>query len=1004
YEVEAALERLREVQEHGTITGDAWQAQRREAWSGPDSEFPQQGIGLPDDESSDDHLFSDIEHGDEGAVTLGLMIGATAAVGALGVLGMVVSPGVAAAVGFTGAAVAVMRALRARQAAVRLPGPEPALLLHARRAPFALAGSATRSAAVPSVLRRLTRLFDRRGPPRDARERRGGAVAVAGQTGEPTRLDDREYAETVQRLERAFRHGRMREIRADSRTRTVMDPASVWAVQDPRVFAVTGLNGTAPARFAVVMFVAPDPVEPGRPAVFVDEEVLARLPLLDEAERELLAHRELARLRGLAEDDVQAMRLPAAEILLALVRPQHGAEFWARGWAELGRLAGTPRDRRSDRDKRLVRLLTDAVDHPVAADGDWGFLDGPSRLTDHARWAARGWQAATTQQRLEAGVAAVVSPVGDLSRRDAPVTVMSAARSKVLLAERSTQLAAPITDELVGGLTSVNLVLAVLADPVWALVDAGQHAAQITEERLRLAELIWGAAVLDRGRGTSYRLRVWRQLERVATRPSDQLTSSILSMVAEALGQTHLPIEWGFLEQPPAWVLDALAAAHDGAVPGWFPGFWRHARHEAKEWFVLGLATISAAGPGIPRYVVELSKDQRSAQQLRGLWRWSDWRSTAGPVVAAAEALFELAPPRDAAQFVGAGMRLIQVLTRARPVFDTAPAVAEEVTDRLTDLAARLADLTTRRGPGAAARCCPGLIDELTHSLRHEVLARPLAAALGAELDPALPIPADMPAVLGRLILHDEVATDTTMSMVARYLEVWQRSGSREQATAGAWEHYWTLVTDEAGDQPFVARERAPPDVAARIVDADGGGLIDAVVGVENDPIEILLGARDCVQCEFGVRREHAQDWLRPRLAMLRVWHERRGGRVLASLYVGVPDLHSVVRNAERVTTGLPDRIVQPLSQPFDSTDPRMGTVLTDYVQAWAVQVGALGLTEFFDEPQQRRPNLVVPADAVEARVSIRFPADSLYEPVYSEALFDEYFDTQYGLDLQARL
>jgi hypothetical protein len=55
--------------------------------------------------------------------------------------------------------------------------------------------------------------------------------------------------------------------------------------------------------------------------VFVDADVLARLPLLSREQRELLAARELARLRNVAEDEVQAMPLPPATALLALVRP-----------------------------------------------------------------------------------------------------------------------------------------------------------------------------------------------------------------------------------------------------------------------------------------------------------------------------------------------------------------------------------------------------------------------------------------------------------------------------------------------------------------------------------------------------------------------------------------------------------------------------------------------------------------------------------------------------------
>jgi hypothetical protein len=261
-----------------------------------------------------------------------------------------------------------------------------------------------------------------------------------------------------------------------------------------------------------------------------------------------------------------------------------------------------------------------------------------------------------------------------------------------------------------------------------------------------------------------------------------------------------------------------------------------------------------------------------------------------------------------------------------------------------------------------------------------------------------------MPVILESLIVHDEVATDETALAVARYLEVWQRSGSREQASAAAWEQHRMQLADELGHQPFVAREQAPGDVGARIVALDGGGLIDVVVGVEHDLIEILLGARDCVQCEIGVRREHAQDALRPRMAMLRVWQGTRAGRALASQYVSVPDLVSALRGAERITDGLPERIVFPLSQPFGSPDRQMDALFTGHLQAWARDVGALGLAEFFDEPQHGRPSLIVPAGAVEAEMRIAFPSDSLFEPVYSEAVLFEVIELPVRLDVPGRL
>ncbi|WP_037070320.1 MBL fold metallo-hydrolase, partial [Pseudonocardia acaciae] len=151
----------------------------------------------------------------------------------------------------------------------------------------------------------------------------GGAVAVARDTGAGTRLGRLQNRRVRAALARLRAH--TREVPPGHPAHRLVDPRRVWAGHDyrPRLYAVTGLNrelGDQP--FAVVLFVAPDPNARGRLAVFVDAGVLANMPLLGEAERALLADRELARLRGLAEHEVQRMPLPPPAALLTLLRPE----------------------------------------------------------------------------------------------------------------------------------------------------------------------------------------------------------------------------------------------------------------------------------------------------------------------------------------------------------------------------------------------------------------------------------------------------------------------------------------------------------------------------------------------------------------------------------------------------------------------------------------------------------------------------------------------------------
>ncbi|HEY4419008.1 MAG TPA: hypothetical protein VGN22_05810, partial [Pseudonocardia sp.] len=202
-------------------------------------------------------------------------------------------------------------------------------------------------------------LFHRRGPPDVSSERQGGAVAVLRATGEPLRLDDGEHLSVVGALER--KRAVMWEIGPDAAPRRLVDPGAVWAGYAPRFYAVPELNDELPSRFAVVMFVATDPADPDRLAVFADAKVLERLPLLPAEWRRLLADRELARLEGVAEHEVQTMPLPPSSALLALVRPRLGygvvtGPLTATGERALSRLfaAGLGRQPLSHRGGRVA--------------------------------------------------------------------------------------------------------------------------------------------------------------------------------------------------------------------------------------------------------------------------------------------------------------------------------------------------------------------------------------------------------------------------------------------------------------------------------------------------------------------------------------------------------------------------------------------------------------------------------------------------------------------------
>jgi hypothetical protein len=306
---------------------------------------------------------------------------------------------------------------------------------------------------------------------------------------------------------------------------------------------------------------------------------------------------------------------------------------------------------------------------------------------------------------------------------------------------------------------------------------------------------------------------------------------------------------------------------------------------------------------------------------------------------------------------------VVQELSLARPVLDRSVEVSGGILRALDDLAVRLDGL--RRQPARQLEEFETTIDELRNLLSWE-----FAALLGPRLDRALPLPAGMGEVLELLVVHDEVSSPATRQMIARYLETWQSHG-REHAGTTAW---------DVQDGEYVARDSAPADIVTTLVDPRTGEAVPVRVGVETDPVRILLGAANCAHCAYGTRRQHAQDYLHRRAVMVRVWArtpEGERGEPLATLYAGVLDLLATTGGAR--SGGGTRKAVVPLSQPFAFGRWRAGSLLDEYLRRWAAHEGwPVVYTDFFDEPSPTR--LAVPPEAKPADVVLRLPADDVVD------------------------
>ena len=256
----------------------------------------------------------------------------------------------------------------------------------------------------------------------------GGAVAVTAE-GESTPL-----GMWRDRLVRRFlqSHAPYLEVTSGMASsdvqRVVAELVDLWG--DHAFYRAPDLMTVLPDRF-VVLYVAPDPQAPGRLAVFVDPVVLEeRLPLLPPSQLEKLGRRELARLSGLPEDEVQALEVPPADVMRALVgqssealdaavlplwvdesldaadrarsarRFDHMARYLEAAWEYLAVLAGHPgfavRHGRADvLTRRLLHAI--AASRPVTAGRPVGGgipVAAVRPILDAGEWRSSAWAVA----------------------------------------------------------------------------------------------------------------------------------------------------------------------------------------------------------------------------------------------------------------------------------------------------------------------------------------------------------------------------------------------------------------------------------------------------------------------------------------------------------------------------------------------------------------------------------------------------------------------------------
>lgn len=332
----------------------------------------------------------------------------------------------------------------------------------------------------------------------------------------------------------------------------------------------------------------------------------------------------------------------------------------------------------------------------------------------------------------------------------------------------------------------------------------------------------------------------------------------------------------------------------------------------------------------------------------------------------------------DRAQFLTAWLWLAQNLVRMSPAvtaLDLQPAVREAL--RRLDQRLR----TEQRTVLATA------IRAALTDLQRLVIAR--AGDLhGARLDQPVDIEPGSDlwnALVG--YLGETGARPELSRLLARYLEVFAITGSREAASAAfhaAWVDWLTPRARRA--PPVIARDQAPADEIAIV-----GGR-EVIIGVARDPVGILhlghpnLGGH-CFDCVRGRQRQDAQDYvLHPRIAVVFAWERLPGGgrgRRLAVISVFVTDQGIVW-----------------FSHPYTSSAIDFAPALRAYLDRWAAATNQPLLTPVARAATYRPAETAIPAGGTARTTTLTFPADGAVERVWADP-FHGHIDLPAAFEVQ---
>jgi hypothetical protein len=204
-------------------------------------------------------------------------------------------------------------------------------------------------------------------------------------------------------------------------------------------------------------------------------------------------------------------------------------------------------------------------------------------------------------------------------------------------------------------------------------------------------------------------------------------------------------------------------------------------------------------------------------------------------------------------------------------------------------------------------------------------------------------------------------------------------AGSRPGQRRPAWR-------DRYAGERYVAREHAPVDLRVTMSLPGAPEPADVLVGVELDPVEILLAGRDCVDCGYGLRREHAQDYHHPRTPTA-PGEPRWPACTSGSSTIGNRDQPGGSATSSH-------RPAQPAVRRPESA---VGPVFDQYLHRWAERHHGADQSWSVDYPDFFRPSgqppagptrLTVPPAVTRVVVDIEFPNGRLHpEHFYTEAI-----------------